>query len=220
MKAAVIRFPGSNCDRDIADILSKYYQYDVTFVWHKDSFERKFDLVVVPGGFSYGDYLRCGALARFSPAMISLKDHLDSGRLVLGICNGFQILVEAGLLPGALTRNKSLKHICKNVNLKIGSTENPLTKKISPDKILDIPISHGEGSYFAEEDTLKRLADENRILFRYAGENPNGSLDDIAGITSKDFKIAGLMPHPERAVEEISGSTDGKIIFDSFFERV
>ncbi len=208
MKTAVIRFPGSNCDRDIADILSKYYHHDVTYVWHKDSFEKKYDLVVLPGGFSYGDYLRCGALARFSPAMISLKDHLDSGRLVLGICNGFQILVEAGLLPGALTRNKTLKHICKNVNLKVGSKENPLTKKISPDKLLDIPISHGEGSYFADKETLKRLEDENRILFKYSGENPNGSLEDIAGITSKDFKIAGLMPHPERAVEEISGSTD------------
>jgi phosphoribosylformylglycinamidine synthase len=150
--------------------------------------------------------------------MVSLKDHIDSGRLVLGICNGFQILVESGLLPGALTRNKTLKHICKNVNLKVGSKGNPLTKNISPDKILDIPISHGEGSYFADADTLKQLADEDRVLFRYAGENPNGSLDDIAGVTSKDFRIAGLMPHPERAVEEISGSTDGKIIFDSFFQ--
>ncbi|HMV45724.1 MAG TPA: phosphoribosylformylglycinamidine synthase subunit PurQ, partial [Leptospiraceae bacterium] len=122
--------------------------------------------------------------------------------------------------PGALTRNKTLKHICKNVNLKVGSKENPLTKKISPDKLLDIPISHGEGSYFADKETLKRLEDENRILFKYSGENPNGSLEDIAGITSKDFKIAGLMPHPERAVEEISGSTDGKIIFDSFFALI
>lgn len=218
MKTAVIRFPGSNCDRDIADILAQEYNHQVSFIWHKESFDKHYDLVVIPGGFSYGDYLRCGALARFSPAMVSLKDHIDSGRLVLGICNGFQILVESGLLPGALTRNKTLKHICKNVNLKVGSKENPLTKKISPDKVLDIPISHGEGSYFADADTLKQLADENRVLFRYAGENPNGSLDDIAGVTSKDFRIAGLMPHPERAVEEISGSTDGKIIFDSFFE--
>jgi phosphoribosylformylglycinamidine synthase I len=218
MRTAVIRFPGSNCDRDIADILSQEYNHQVSFIWHKESFEKHYDLVVIPGGFSYGDYLRCGALARFSPAMVSLKDHIDSGRLVLGICNGFQILVESGLLPGALTRNKTLKHICKNVNLKVGSKGNPLTKNISPDKILDIPISHGEGSYFADADTLKQLADEDRVLFRYAGENPNGSLDDIAGVTSKDFRIAGLMPHPERAVEEISGSTDGKIIFDSFFQ--
>ena len=218
MRTAVIRFPGSNCDRDIADILTQEYKHQVSFIWHKESFEKHYDLVVIPGGFSYGDYLRCGALARFSPAMVSLKDHIDSGRLVLGICNGFQILVESGLLPGALTRNKTLKHICKNVNLKVGSKGNPLTKKISPDKILDIPISHGEGSYFADADTLKQLADEDRVLFRYAGENPNGTLDDIAGVTSKDFRIAGLMPHPERAVEEISGSTDGRIIFDSFFQ--
>ena len=218
MRTAVIRFPGSNCDRDIADILTQEYKHQVSFIWHKESFEKHYDLVVIPGGFSYGDYLRCGALARFSPAMVSLKDHIDSGRLVLGICNGFQILVESGLLPGALTRNKTLKHICKNVNLKVGSKGNPLTKKISPDKILDIPISHGEGSYFADADTLKQLADEDRVLFRYAGENPNGSLDDIAGVTSKDFRIAGLMPHPERAVEEISGSTDGRIIFDPFFQ--
>ena len=218
MRTAVIRIPGSNCDRDIADILTQEYKHQVSFIWHKESFEKHYDLVVIPGGFSYGDYLRCGALARFSPAMVSLKDHIDSGRLVLGICNGFQILVESGLLPGALTRNKTLKHICKNVNLKVGSKGNPLTKKISPDKILDIPISHGEGSYFADADTLKQLADEDRVLFRYAGENPNGSLDDIAGVTSKDFRIAGLMPHPERAVEEISGSTDGRIIFDSFFQ--
>ena len=218
MRTAVIRFPGSNCDRDIADILTQEYKHQVSFIWHKESFEKHYDLVVIPGGFSYGDYLRCGALARFSPAMVSLKDHIDSGRLVLGICNGFQISVESGLLPGALTRNKTLKHICKNVNLKVGSKGNPLTKKISPDQILDIPISHGEGSYFADADTLKQLADEDRVLFRYAGENPNGSLDDIAGVTSKDFRIAGLMPHPERAVEEISGSTDGRIIFDSFFQ--
>ena len=189
MRTAVIRFPGSNCDRDIADILTQEYKHQVSFIWHKESFEKHYDLVVIPGGFSYGDYLRCGALARFSPAMVSLKDHIDSGRLVLGICNGFQILVESGLLPGALTRNKTLKHICKNVNLKVGSKGNPLTKKISPDKILDIPISHGEGSYFADADTLKQLADEDRVLFRYAGENPNGSLDDIAGVTSKDFRM-------------------------------
>ena len=173
MRTAVIRFPGSNCDRDIADILTQEYKHQVSFIWHKESFEKHYDLVVIPGGFSYGDYLRCGALARFSPAMVSLKDHIDSGRLVLGICNGFQILVESGLLPGALTRNKTLKHICKNVNLKVGSKGNPLTKKISPDQILDIPISHGEGSYFADADTLKQLADEDRVLFRYAGENPN-----------------------------------------------
>jgi phosphoribosylformylglycinamidine synthase len=187
-------------------------------LWHKDSFENEFDLVVVPGGFSYGDYLRCGALARFSPAMISLKNHVDSGRKVIGICNGFQILVEAGMLPGALVRNKTLKHICKNIILKKGSPGNILTKSISDNAKLEIPISHGEGCYFADEDTIKQLKDENRIYFTYE-ENPNGSVNDIAGITSKNFKIAGLMPHPERAIESISGSTDGKTILDGFLEN-
>jgi phosphoribosylformylglycinamidine synthase subunit PurQ / glutaminase len=217
MKTGIIRFPGSNCDRDIAEILKKYYSHQVEFLWHKESFENKFDLVVLPGGFSYGDYLRCGALAKFSLAMKSLKAHIDSGRMVMGICNGFQILTESGLLPGALTKNKSLQHICKNISLMKGSDNNSLTKNISPTETFTIPISHGEGCYFADADTLKKLNDENRILFRYAGENPNGSLENIAGITSKDFKIFGLMPHPERAVESISGSTDGKVLMDSFF---
>lgn len=217
MKTAVIRFPGSNCDNDIAYILEKYYNQDVKFIWHKDHFENEFDLVVLPGGFSYGDYLRCGAMARYSIAMQSLKDHVNKGKMVMGICNGFQILVEAELLPGALTLNKSLKHICKNIHLVKGSDSNPLTKSIPSGKSLNIPISHGEGCYFAEADTLKRLEDENRILFKYDGENPNGSVMDIAGVTSSDYKIFGLMPHPERAVEDIAESTDGKIIFDSIF---
>lgn len=217
MKSAVIQFPGSNCDSDIFYILEKYYSHKVDMVWHKENFENKYDLIVIPGGFSYGDYLRTGAMARYAIAMNSLKSHIDKGGLVLGICNGFQILTEAKLLPGALTRNKNLKHICKNVNLVKGSSENDLTKKIADDKILDIPISHGEGCFYADSETLKELNSENRILFKYFGENPNGSVENIAGITSKNFKIAGLMPHPERAVEEISGSTDGKIIFDSFF---
>ncbi len=217
MKSAVIQFPGSNCDRDIFYILEKYYSHKVDMIWHKENFENKYDLVVIPGGFSYGDYLRTGAMARYAVAMNSLKPHIDKGGMVLGICNGFQILTEAKLLPGALTRNKNLKHICKNVNLIKGSNENDLTKKIKEDKILDVPISHGEGCFYADSETLNELNYENRILFKYFGENPNGSVENIAGITSKNFKIAGLMPHPERAVEEISGSTDGKIIFDSFF---
>lgn len=217
MKSAIIQFPGSNCDRDIQYILEKYYFHKVEMIWHKEEFENKFDLVVIPGGFSYGDYLRTGAMARYAIAMSSLKSHIDKGGFVLGICNGFQILTEAGLLPGALTKNKNLKHICKNVNLKKASLENGLTKKILENKILDIPISHGEGSYYADSETIKELNLENRILFKYYGENPNGSVENIAGISSKNFRIAGLMPHPERAIEEISGSTDGKIIFDSFF---
>lgn len=217
MKTGIITFPGSNCDRDVGFILEKYFDHQVEYIWHKDQFDNRFDMVVLPGGFSYGDYLRCGALARFSIAMESLKSHIQAGRFVLGICNGFQILVESGLLPGALTLNKSLKHICKTVVLSKGSDKNLLTQRIDQNAKLKIPISHSEGAYFAEEDTIKMLQDEDRILFRYDLENPNGSIDDIAGISSRDSKIAGLMPHPERAIEEISGSIDGKYILDSFF---
>jgi phosphoribosylformylglycinamidine synthase subunit PurQ / glutaminase len=216
MKTAVIVFPGSNCDKDIGYILNEYYNHTIEYIWHKDNMDSKFDLVVVPGGFSYGDYLRCGAIAKFSNAMKSLKGHVEKGRKVLGICNGFQILTEANLLPGTLMRNKNLKHICKSVYMKKGSPSNPLTQTLQEDDILEIPISHSEGNYFADEDTLKQMEDQGQILLRYAFGNPNGSVDDIAGITSKDYKIIGLMPHPERAVEDWSGSKDGKKLFDSF----
>ncbi len=217
MKTAIITFPGSNCDKDIGLALSKSYNHQVSYIWHKESFGKEFDLVVLPGGFSYGDYLRCGAMARFANAMNSVVSHAKSGRLVLGICNGFQILTEASLLPGALTRNKSLKHICKTVSLIKGGKNNPLTRNIKENEILNIPISHGEGAYFADDATLKQLEDEDRVLYKYAKVNPNGSLHDIAGITSKDFKIAGLMPHPERALDDITQNNDGKKFFDSFF---
>ena len=217
MKTGVIVFPGSNCDRDIEYVLKHHYKHTVDFIWHKNSIEEKYDLIVVPGGFSYGDYLRCGAIARFSNAMKSLESHISSGRRVLGICNGFQILTEAGLLPGTLMRNKNLKHICKNVFLKKGSSSNPLTSGITEDTILDIPVSHSEGSYFADEDTLKRLEDENSIFYKYAIDNPNGSVADIAGVTSSDFLIAGLMPHQERAVDDWCSSKNGIQFFDSYF---
>lgn len=215
MKTAVVVFPGSNCDKDIAYVMREFYSHDVQFVWHKDQFHEKFDLVILPGGFSYGDYLRCGAIARFSSAMKSVLEHAKKGGKILGICNGFQILTESGLLPGTLMQNKNLKHICKDVYLEVGSSQNPVTKQIPKDKILKIPISHGEGNYYAEDSVIQELKEENRILFKYHKENPNGSVENIAGITSKDFKIVGLMPHPERAMEEW-GSTDGKIFFDSF----
>ncbi len=218
MNSAVIVFPGSNCDKDIANILREYYQHTVEFIWHKNSIENKYDLIVIPGGFSYGDYLRCGAIAKFSTAMKSLKSHVDRGARVLGICNGFQILTEAGFLPGTLMRNKNLKHICKNIYLKKGSLNNKLTHNLLEDDILEIPISHSEGNYFASPDTLKHLEDTDGILYKYAIDNPNGSIEDIAGITSPDFKIAGLMPHPERAVEEWAPSGDGKKFFDNFFQ--
>ncbi len=215
MKTAIIVFPGSNCDKDIAYVMRQFYSHNVEFVWHKDQFEKQYDLVILPGGFSYGDYLRCGAIARFSNAMKSVFEHAKQGRKILGICNGFQILTESGLLPGTLMQNKNLKHICKDVYLEVGSSKNPVTKKIPKDKILKIPISHGEGNYYADDFVIQELKEQDRILFRYYKENPNGSMENIAGITSKDFKIVGLMPHPERAMEEW-GSTDGKIFFDSF----
>lgn len=218
MKSGVITFPGSNCDKDIAFILEKYYNHSVTMLWHRDQFHSNdYDLIVLPGGFSYGDYLRCGSMASLSPVMQSVREHVSKGKMLIGICNGFQILLEAKLLPGALVSNQSLKHICKNSILVKGSSGNLLTSKISENQPLKIPISHGEGCYFAEQDTIKKLNEDNCILFKYHGENPNGSVENIAGITSPDFKIVGLMPHPERAVEEISGSTDGRLIFDSFF---
>ncbi len=216
MKIAVLVFPGSNCDKDIGYILKEYYHHTIEYVWHKDSMEGQYDLVVVPGGFSYGDYLRCGAIAKFSNAMKSLRGHVEKGRKVLGICNGFQILTEANLLPGTLMRNKNLKHICKSVYIKKGSSSNPLTHNLQEDDILEIPISHSEGNYYADQDTLKQMEDHGQVLIRYAFGNPNGSVEDIAGITSKDYKIIGLMPHPERAIEDWSGSKDGKKLLDSF----
>jgi phosphoribosylformylglycinamidine synthase I len=218
MNSAVIVFPGSNCDKDIAYILKEYYKHSVDFVWHKNSIDKNYDLIVIPGGFSYGDYLRCGAIAKFSNAMKSLKSHVEKGARVLGICNGFQILTESGLLPGTLMQNKNLKHICKSIYLKKGSPNNQLTKNLLEDSILEIPISHSEGNYFADADTIKQLEDTNCILYKYAIDNPNGSVEDIAGITSPDFKIAGLMPHPERAIEEWAPSMDGKKFFDNFFQ--
>ncbi|MCB1157782.1 MAG: phosphoribosylformylglycinamidine synthase subunit PurQ [Leptospiraceae bacterium] len=216
MKVAIITFPGSNCDHDIGAVVKNKYHAKLDYIWHKDSFEPIYDLVVLPGGFSYGDYLRSGALAHFSPAVQALKRHHATGRKVLGICNGFQILAESGLLPGALTINLNMKYICKPVKLKKGSANNPLTKGINADKEIEIPIAHGEGRYFADEDTLNSLEDENRIFVKYSGENPNGSVRNIAGITSKDFLIAGLMPHPERAMDDIIHNTDGKFILDPF----
>jgi phosphoribosylformylglycinamidine synthase subunit PurQ / glutaminase len=219
MKTAVIVFPGSNCDRDIGEVLKNHYNHNVDYIWHKNSLIETYDLVIVPGGFSYGDYLRCGAIARFSNAMKSLTSHISAGRKILGICNGFQILTEAGLLPGTLMRNKNLKHICKNIYLKKGSHSNKATKGLKESDILELPISHSEGNYYIDDDSLKILEDENRILLRYAIENPNGSIDDIAGVTSKDFNTIGLMPHPERAMDEWSSGRNGKILFDSIFQN-
>ena len=218
MKAAVIVFPGSNCDTDCFHALKDVMRQQVDFVWHKEKNLPKVDLVVVPGGFSYGDYLRTGAIARFSPAMESVAKHAEEGRQVIGICNGFQILLEAGLLPGAMLRNNSLSFICKAVDLRVENTDTSFTAKMKKGETLRIPIAHGEGNYFCDDDTLKKLQDKSQIIFRYV-ENPNGSRDDIAGICNEKRNVLGMMPHPERASEEILASSDGKKIWESLLKQ-
>lgn len=202
--------------------------HSVEMLWHKEPSPGAADAVVVPGGFSYGDYLRTGAIARFSPVMEAVQRFAAEGGLVLGICNGFQILCEAGLLPGALIRNRSLQFRCEHIFLKTATTESPFTSRIPPDKLLRLPIAHGEGCYFADPETLARLKANNQVLWRYVnaqGEateaaNPNGALDNIAGICSEGRNVAGLMPHPERASESILGSADGRLIFESMIQAL
>ena len=223
MKFAVLQFPGSNCDQDCVHVL-RLLGHEASLLWHKESSLGEVDAVFVPGGFSYGDYLRCGAIARFSPVMQAVKEFADQGGLVLGICNGFQVLCEAGLLPGALVRNRSLQFRCEHVFLKTQTNDSPFTNKVDlSGKPLSIPIAHGEGCYFADEETLKQLNANQQVLWRYVDHegkasedaNPNGSLEDIAGICNEGRNVAGLMPHPERACEDILGSTDGRVIFES-----
>lgn len=228
MNFAVLQFPGSNCDQDCVHVLRNVLGHSARTVWHKDSSLGEADAVLVPGGFSYGDYLRTGAIARFSPVMQAVQNFAANGGHVLGICNGFQILCEAGLLPGALIRNRSLQFRCENVFLKTVTTDSPFTSRIPPDKLLCVPIAHGEGCYFADEPTLAKLKSNNQILWRYVsaqGEateqsNPNGSLDNIAGICNERRNVAGLMPHPERASEAILGCADGKLIFESLIHAL
>ncbi len=223
MKFGVLVFPGSNCDYDCYHAFKHVLKKDTEFVWHKDSDVSKYDCIVVPGGFSYGDYLRTGAIARFSPVMESVQKHADKGKLVIGICNGFQILLEAGLLPGAMLRNESLKFICEYVNLRVENTDTPFTKNAKKGSLLRIPIAHGEGNYFTDGATLAELNKNSQVLVRYVnakGEttpeaNPNGSLENIAGICNKKRNVFGLMPHPERAAESELGSTDGLQILES-----
>lgn len=223
IKAAVVVFPGSNCDKDCAYALKEIAGAKVQFVWHKETALPKLDLVVLPGGFSYGDYLRTGAIARFSPIFTAIKKHAAEKRGVIGICNGFQMLLESGLLPGAMLRNRSLQFICKNVFIR---TENPktiFTNQLKKSALLDIPIAHGEGNYYCDSDTLQELRDNGRIIFRYASEsgqvndasNPNGSVDSIAGIMNEAGNVMGMMPHPERASENLLGSHDGYGIWKS-----
>jgi phosphoribosylformylglycinamidine synthase len=220
-KFGVVVFPGSNCDHDAYYALKKVLGFEVTFLWHKDTDLQNSDVVILPGGFSYGDYLRTGAIARFSPIMNSVVDFAKKGGYVMGICNGFQILLEAGLLPGVLLKNKSLQFVCKDVYLSIENRDTIFTKGITSKEKLKFPVAHGEGNYFADENTLKDLRDNNQIVFKYTpmnGEddyNPNGSIMDIAGIVNKEKNILGLMPHPERSCDPILGKTDGSFVFNS-----
>lgn len=223
MKFGIIVFPGSNCDRDMAYAVRDVLKQPTRMVWHEESDLSDLDVVVVPGGFSYGDYLRCGAIARFSPAMQSTIKHAEAGKLVLGICNGFQVLTEAGLLPGALMRNRDLHFICDRVSLRVERTDLPWTSNYQANQVITIPIAHGEGCYYADADTLKQLEDNNQIVFRYCtpsgdvteAANPNGSLANIAGICNQRGNVLGMMPHPERAVDAVLGGTDGLALFES-----
>jgi phosphoribosylformylglycinamidine synthase I len=219
MKAAVIVFPGSNCDRDMAVAL-RQAGADVTMVWHKDAkLPSGVDLVAVPGGFSFGDYLRCGAIAAQSPVSQAVIEHAGRGGFVLGVCNGFQVLTETGLLPGALMRNAGLKFVCKTVTLKVATTDSALTSGYAKGAEIDVPIAHHDGNYFVDQDTLARLKGEDRIAFTYA-ENPNGAVADIAGVLSDNRRVLGMMPHPERAIDPAHGSTDGKALFASLLAQM
>ena len=215
MKWGVVVFPGSNDDRDTAYALGTILGDDVAMLWHGDADTRGVDAVVLPGGFSYGDYLRCGAMARFSPVMRAVADHARSGGLVLGICNGFQILCEAGLLPGALVRNRELRFQCRQARLRVETCSSAFSAACRPGQLLTIPIKNGEGCFVASEAELVRLESEGKIVFRYADGAPNGALHDIAGVTNDAGNVVGLMPHPEHAVDALIGSTDGRLIFDS-----
>ncbi len=221
MKFGVIVFPGSNCDRDISTVTKGILDAPTRMVWHQETDISDLDVVVVPGGFSYGDYLRCGAIAQFSPVMSSVIEHAKQGKYVLGICNGFQVLTEVGLLPGALIRNRGLHFICDRVPIKVERNDSIWTKDYQAQQVITLPIAHGEGCYYADEDTLKAVEDNNQVLFRYSspsGEinsanNLNGSMNSIAGIVNQKGNVLGMMPHPERAADKGIGSTDGLAMF-------
>jgi phosphoribosylformylglycinamidine synthase I len=220
MKSCVIVFPASNCDRDAATALERITGKAPAMVWHKDAeLPAGTDLVMLPGGFSYGDYLRCGAMAAREPIMKAIKAHADRGGYVLGVCNGFQVLTEALLLPGALMRNANLKFICKDVELSIDNADTAFTRAFGQKRSFTIPIAHGEGNYFAEKDTLDRLEGEGRVVFRYK-QNPNGAARDIAGIINEKGNVLGMMPHPERAADPALGSTEGAPLFHSLIEAI
>jgi len=228
MKFAVVQFPGSNCDQDCLAALKGIEGMEAEYVWHKEKSLQHFDAIVLPGGFSYGDYLRCGAISRFSPIMQTVISEARAGKLILGTCNGFQILCEAGLLPGALVRNRSLRFVCDTVVTRVETTDSPFTSCCREGELLRLPIAHGEGCYFADAETLRDLNRNKQVLLRYAAAdggivaeaNPNGSIENIAGICNRARNVFGLMPHPDRACDESLGSTDGLKIFRSMIEAI
>ena len=214
MKVGIVVFPGSNCDHDAWFAVSENLHHQAEFVWHESTSLGDLDAVILPGGFAYGDYLRCGAIAKFSPVMAAVKNFAREGGLVLGICNGFQVLAESGLLPGALVRNSNLKFVCRTVAMQVVSTNSPFTHKASVGQILNLPVAHGEGCYIADERILDELEAEDRVVLRYL-DNPNGSMRNIAGIVNAERNVMGMMPHPERASDSLVGGTDGIVILGS-----
>ncbi|WP_421382975.1 phosphoribosylformylglycinamidine synthase subunit PurQ [Bacillus salacetis] len=219
MKFAVIVFPGSNCDIDMYHAIKDEIGEEVEYVWHDADNLEDYDAILLPGGFSYGDYLRCGSIARFSNVMAEVVKAAEAGKPVLGVCNGFQILLEAGLLPGALLRNDGLKFICRTVPLKVENNNTMFTGGYVNGEVLNIPVAHGEGNYYCDDATLEELQNHNQIVFTYEGNNPNGSISDIAGITNKAGNVLGMMPHPERAMDELLGSADGRKLFQSIVKH-
>ena len=220
MKFGVVVFPGSNCDRDVAYVTRDLLQQPTRMVWHQETDISDLDVVVIPGGFSYGDYLRCGAIAQFSPVMQRVIEHAKQGKFVLGICNGFQVLTEVGLLPGALMRNRDLHFICDRVSLKVDRSDLPWTQTYSSKQVITLPIAHGEGQFYADAEILQQLEDNDQVVFRYEGNNPNGSVNNIAGICNRQGNVLGMMPHPERASDPMLGGTDGIKLFQGLLERV
>jgi phosphoribosylformylglycinamidine synthase subunit PurQ / glutaminase len=223
VKFGIVVFPGSNCEHDCYHVVKHVLRQEACFLWHKDRTLSACDAVILPGGFAHGDYLRCGAMAKSSPIMESVTRFARDGGPVLGICNGFQILTEAGLLPGALVRNRSLQYLCRDVHLRVDSTDSPFTRGLAGGRVLRMPVGHGEGCYYADPKTLKRLEAEGRIAFRYCDgkgklseeANPNGSVESIAGVLNERGNVLGLMPHPDRCAEAILGNEDGKALFES-----
>lgn len=227
MKFAVVVFPGSNCDHDAYHAAKHVFGQECEFVWHKDSSLGGADVVILPGGFSYGDYLRTGAIARFSPIMTAVREFAEAGKPVIGICNGFQILMECGLLPGAMLRNRDVQFHCEHVNIRVEQTDTPFTRRAAAGQVLRVPIAHGEGNFYAAPEVIAELEEQRRVIFRYVtphgdvvdAANPNGSVHNIAGICNEGRNVVGLMPHPERAVELVTGSADGRVMFESVIQN-